>query len=303
MNDMNRKQSEKNTAGQQEANAALAALAATGNAFALGQLWEINKGLLRSMFWKWYPSHREQADAHGLTADDFEQEGYFAVKYAAEHYDPGKGFAFSTWLAYAMKRQIDQTLTGGHRRKITDPDGKTRTTSADPLNHCTSLDLPMDAEDEAGATRADLVPDPAAAAAFEDAEQALFIQQLHEDLERALAKLDPRQADALRGKYYLGYTLRQLAESMGISLERARQLQAKGMTAMRRHETLLRPYLEEICTTHAYRGTGFSAWAYGGSVEERTVERLEREQRQFARSTARQLARMLEEARQERGDV
>ena len=104
MNETNRERSEKNTAtaGQQEANAALAALAATGNAFALGQLWEINKGLLRSMFWKWYPSHRELADAHGLTADDFEQEGYFAVQYAAEHYDPCKGFAFSTWLTYAF---------------------------------------------------------------------------------------------------------------------------------------------------------------------------------------------------------
>lgn len=95
---------QKETAGQQEANAALAALAATGNAFALGQLWKINRGLLRSMFWKWYPSHREQADSHGLTADDFEQEGYFAVQYAAQTYDPGKGFAFSTWLQQAMKR-------------------------------------------------------------------------------------------------------------------------------------------------------------------------------------------------------
>lgn len=61
---------------QQSTNAALAALAAAGNAFALGQLWEINRGLLRSLFWKWYPNHREQADAHGLTADDFEQEGF-----------------------------------------------------------------------------------------------------------------------------------------------------------------------------------------------------------------------------------
>lgn len=77
------------TAGQQETNAALAALAASGNAFALGQLWEINRGLLHSMFWRWYPSHIEQADAHGLTADDFEQEGYFAVQYAAQTYDPG----------------------------------------------------------------------------------------------------------------------------------------------------------------------------------------------------------------------
>ncbi|WP_294818854.1 hypothetical protein [uncultured Gemmiger sp.] len=62
-----------NTADQQATNAALAALAATGNSYALAQLWELNKGLLRSMFWKWYPAHKALADAHGLTADDFEQ--------------------------------------------------------------------------------------------------------------------------------------------------------------------------------------------------------------------------------------
>lgn len=45
------------TSDQQATNAALAALAATGNSYALGQLWELNKGLLRSMFWKWYPAH------------------------------------------------------------------------------------------------------------------------------------------------------------------------------------------------------------------------------------------------------
>jgi len=39
---------------QQATNAALAALAATGNDFALGQLWEVNKGFLHQMFWKWY---------------------------------------------------------------------------------------------------------------------------------------------------------------------------------------------------------------------------------------------------------
>ncbi len=38
--------------GQQDTNAALAALAAAGNSFALGQLWEINKGLLHRWFWQ-----------------------------------------------------------------------------------------------------------------------------------------------------------------------------------------------------------------------------------------------------------
>lgn len=70
-------------AEQQATNAALATLAATGNSYALGQLWETNRGLIRSMFWKWYPHHKSLADQHGVTADDFEQEGFFAVQYAA----------------------------------------------------------------------------------------------------------------------------------------------------------------------------------------------------------------------------
>nr|DAQ16927.1 MAG TPA: RNA polymerase sigma factor [Caudoviricetes sp.] len=74
-----------NTADQQATNAALAALAATGNSYALAQLWELNKGLLRSMFWKWYPAHKALADAHGLTADDFEQEGFLLSSTRPRH--------------------------------------------------------------------------------------------------------------------------------------------------------------------------------------------------------------------------
>lgn len=76
-----------------------------------GSCGRLTGGLLRSLFWKWYPSHRKQADAHGLTADDFEQEGFFAVKYAAETYDPDKGFAFTIWLASAMQRQIGRVMS------------------------------------------------------------------------------------------------------------------------------------------------------------------------------------------------
>lgn len=43
---------------QQNTNAALAALAAAGNSFALGQLWEINKGFLHRLFWQWYSKTR-----------------------------------------------------------------------------------------------------------------------------------------------------------------------------------------------------------------------------------------------------
>lgn len=275
MNETNRERSEKNTAtaGQQEANAALAALAATGNAFALGQLWEINKGLLRSMFWKWYPSHREQADAHGLTVDDFEQEGYFAVQYAARTYDPAQG-SFAGWLWQAMKRQIQQTLTNGHRRNITGPDGKTITTSADPLNHCSSLDVPMDAEDDGTATLGDLQADPAAAGEMQDVEERIYTEELHAALEEALSKLTEREERVIRGQYYQDKSVRQICEETGLTRGQAANARNAAFAKLRRNPRLLR-WHDEVIQTHAWRGTGFEAWAAGGSVEERAVEYLE----------------------------
>ncbi len=279
-------------APQQPTNEQLAALAKNGDKQALAALWTQNKGLLYILCRRYASRFAQRAAACGVTWEDIQQEGYFIICETVQLYDPARGALFISLLPYIVRNHL-QALLGLHTVQARNA----------PLTRADSLDVPMDTEDEAGATRADLVPDPAAAAAFEDAEQALFIQQRHEDRERALAKLDPRQADALRGKYYLGYTLRQLAESMGISQERARQLQTKGLYAIRRRMLVLRPYLDEIRTTHAYRGTGFSTWAYGGSVEERIVERLEREQHQFAHSTAWQLAGVLEDACQERGDI
>lgn len=259
---------------QQTTNAALATLAAAGNAFALGQLWEINKGLLRSMFWKWYPSHREQADAHGLTVDDFEQEGYFAVQYAAQTYDPAQG-SFAGWLWQAMKRQIQQALTNGHRLNITGPDGKTITTSADPLNHCTSLDVPMDAENDGSATLGDLQADPAADGEMQDVEERIYTEELHAALDEALHKLTEREEMVIRGRFYEQKTLKEIAADAGTSLERVRQITSSAFRHLRGN-TRLRRWHDEIITSHAWRGTGFEAWAYGGSVEERTIEYLER---------------------------
>ena len=278
MSETNREQTERTpaerSAGQQEANAALAALAATGNTFALGQLWEINKGLLRSLFWRWYPSHKAMADAHGLTADDFEQEGFFAVQYAAEHYDPGKGFAFSTWIAYAMQRQIDLALTGGHRRTVTDADGKQHTVSADPLNHCASLDVPLDDEDGGAATLGDLQPDPASAGELLDVEERLYQEQLHAALEEALYKLTEREQAVIRGNFYAGKSVRQISEEQGLTIGQANTAKANAFRKLRRNPRLMR-WHDGVLTSHAWHGVGFTAWAHGGSVEERAVEVVE----------------------------
>ena len=259
---------------QQSTNAALAALAAAGNAFALGQLWEINRGLLRSLFWKWYPSHREQADAHGLTADDFEQEGFFAVQYAAETYDPAKGFAFTTWLASAMQRQIGLAMSNGHRRHIIGEDGKRATVSADPLNHCTSLDLPLDAGGDDSETLGDLQPDPAAAGEMLEVEEKLYHEQLHYVLEEAMEKLTTQEGAVLRRIYYAGHTLQQIGTDEGLSFQRVQQIKNTAFRKLRNNPRLRR-WRDEVISSHAWHSSGFGAWSMGGSVEERTVEYLE----------------------------
>lgn len=66
-----------------ELNNMLAQLARQGNDAALAQLWEINRPVMNTMFWRWYDRNREIAQAAGLTFEDFEQEGFFAVKRAA----------------------------------------------------------------------------------------------------------------------------------------------------------------------------------------------------------------------------
>lgn len=261
------------TSDQQATNAALAALAATGNSYALGQLWELNKGLLRSMFWKWYPAHKAQADAHGLTADDFEQEGFFAVQHAAQTYDPAQG-AFTTWLTAAMQRQIQRTLTNGHARTVTGEDGRQHTTSADPLNHCTSLDVPLDDEDGGSATLGDLQEDPAAAAELDAVEDDLFREQLHSAMEEALAKLSNREADVLRRRYYQQQPLREVGEAYGVTWSRAQQVEKTAMRKLRRNPALCR-FRDEIIQHHVYKGTSFAAWQYGGSVEEYLIEYLD----------------------------
>lgn len=263
----------KRISDQQEANAALAALAATGNAFALGQLWEINRGLLRSLFWRWYPANKALAAAGGMTVEDFEQEGYFAVQYAAQTYRPEKG-SFSTWLAQAMQRQIGLALTNGHRRTVTGQDGKAVTIAADPLNSCKSLDVPVDAEDESAATLGDLQPDPAAAGDMQDAEERIYQEELHNALEEALGKLADREERVVRARFYEQKTLKEVAAAEDASIERMRRITAKAFRDLR-NNTSLRRWHEDIISTHAWHGTGFTAWARGGSVEERAVEFVE----------------------------
>ena len=232
---------------RQATNAALAALAAAGNNYALGQLWDANKGLIRRLYWQWYRTHAATAVAHGLAVDDLEQECYFAIQYAAQTYTPEKG-AFTTWLTVAIQRQSVQALSNGHRRSVTDADGKTRQTSADPLNHCASLDTPLD-DEEGGATLGDLCADPAALDAMRDVDGHIYADQLHKVIDAALAKLTREEVDVIRRRFYRGQSMPQIAAARGISCAEVQNISQKAMRKLRGNQTLHRWY-DEIVPRH-----------------------------------------------------
>ena len=268
------KENRPNQTDQQATNAALAALAAAGNTFALGQLWEVNKGFLHRLFWQWYSKNKAIADNAGLTLEDFDQEAFFAVQAAAIAYTPEKG-AFTTLLYYYVQSQINKAVFGEHRRNITTEDGRRVAVSANPLNDCTSLDAPLDGEDKGSRTKGETIEEPAATQAFQTAEDDLYTEELHNALEDAMTKiLTDQEAHVLRRRYYDSQTLRAIGEELGVHCERIRQIERKACRKLSGLSSIQR-WHDDVITTRAWRGTGWNAWSRYGSVQERTAEYLE----------------------------
>ena len=74
-------------------------------------------------FWEWYSKNKAVADEHGITLEDFDQEGFFAVQAAAKAYDPEKG-SFATLLGNYVQSKINKAVCGEHSRLVTTEDGK-----------------------------------------------------------------------------------------------------------------------------------------------------------------------------------
>lgn len=283
--------------GQQDTNAALAALAAAGNSFALGQLWEINRGLLHRLFWQWYSKNKAVADSAGLTIEDFDQEAFFAVQAAAQAFDPEKG-TFATLLGYYVQNRIRKVVCGEHGRLMTTEDGREVRISANPLNGSTSLDTPLDDTDGGSSTLGDLQEAPAAVQAFQAAEDDLYTEELHAALEEALNKLTAKQADVIRRHYFGRKSFAEIAREDGTTLNAARNHEVTAFIAMRRNPALVR-WHDDIISAKAWTGTGWNAWNRYGSVEERVTEYIEKkeaERREFIEQRRREDEALLEKA-------
>ena len=99
----------------------------------------------------------------------------------------------------------------------------------------------------------------------------------------------------IRDRYYAGDTLSEIAADYGTTPERVRQVESRGLRALRRPACvkLLRPFIEEMRSCYAWTGTGWASFRHTGTS---SVERA-------AEKTEALMQRIQEQREQERADL
>ena len=228
------------------------------------QLWEQTRLFIFQAANSYFRRLEARCTASGVTVEDLCQEGYLALVDAVTAYD-GE-YKLLTWLKYPLLNHFN-ALVGYRQRNMA------------PLNRAQSLDAELPGTE--GFTIADTIPDPMAAEAFLDAEEALFIADLRRDLERVIDTLTPARAEAVRGTFFEGLTLAQLAAKSTVGPEQIRQRRAQGLRDLRKYHCRqwLMGYREHILEG-IYKGSlsGFKH-SHTSSTERAALKLYEADQR------------------------
>lgn len=164
-----------------------------------------------------------------LEAEDLIQAGALGLMRAIEKFDPERGVQFSTYGTQWV-RQAVQRLIANQRRTIRTPvwalDAARRMGTPVPLDGL-ALDAPLRSDDPTGDTwLATLVADDDPAAGDDDEHRRKLVAE-------ALGQLPARTKGILVARFWGGQTLAQIAEPLGISRERVRQIAELGLAELR----------------------------------------------------------------------
>ena len=169
-------------------NEEVAVLAQSGNEKSVLLLWERVKYFAKKQAGRWIAAWEGRG---GIVLDDLMQVSFLALLDALGSWKPDGG-SFIGW--YAMRLKTAFTSAYGQR---------TQRNRLDPLQSATSLDGPLDSEDD-DLTLGDTIEDPAAVKAMETVEENDRRQHLHDIMQEVIETLPEDQRTAIVEKYYRG---------------------------------------------------------------------------------------------------
>ena len=278
------------------------------------QLWQQNRGFIFKIAIQ-YQSLSE--------LDDLIQESYFGLCKAVDHYNPDMDASFihyaSFWIRQQLiryikknktvripehthgkireyKKAVQQWQQRYHREpteaEISDYigiDGKTleEIKRSALMGKIGSLDVPVG--EESDGTLYDLIP-----SGMDDKEEVLnkvANEELAEVLWGMVEELPGQQSEVLKMRFKENMKLREIGAVSGFSTDRARQIESKGLRALRnpKRSRILREFLDdERIYNSALHGNGVSSFSntWTSSTERIALKRIEADAEEASRRRA-----------------
>jgi RNA polymerase primary sigma factor len=220
----------------------------------------------------------KQYQGHGLTLEDLIAEGNIGLIIAAKRFDETKGFKFISYAVWWIRQSIMQAIAENSRvvrlplnkvsaiQKVAQAYSKLEQQYERPPSNDEIGDLLESNADSVGdlfvyAQKQVSVDAPLMEGednsllhvmANHDAQvptSELMNESLRRDIERVLVHLNEREADVLRLSFGLNgmppMTLEEIANNLGLTRERIRQIREKGLRSLRKkaNSELLKHYL------------------------------------------------------------
>ena len=165
-----------------------------------------------------------QYQGMGLELEDLIGFGNIGLFEAAERYDPTKGVKFITFAVWYIRAELQKALND-MSRTVRIPSHRTATEAYSIKSTSTPV-----GDDENKETYADRY------LAADETASRRDMQDMQFDLQRAMSMLKPKQREALERFYGIGreyaQCMDQIAEEMGVTNERARQLVRQAETTL-----------------------------------------------------------------------